>query len=178
MSMPACRFPSFPLRVVLGLSGKKQLQARPLTLTLTLMLPRVPHPSPDLEECLSVLKQAEQVGAVHMVGCSSNPKAKPSNRPQPGSGVTQTPRIQPCPLLNSICQAAPPLTLHEMASGMGIQVADMTQGGEIQATVRAALDAARGRGEVVVVCGSFMVMHDAKQGMGLSTLPRDPLLLR
>ena len=97
---------------------------------------------------MRVIRSAGQVEAVHVMGDAANQKAA-------DCGV-----------------------LREAAQGVGLRVAELVEGGGVEATVRPAIEEAGRNGEVVVVCGSFMVMHDAKQGMGLTTFPRDPILLR
>jgi len=119
------RFPSVPLRVVLGLSGKK-----------------------DASECLEVIRSCSAVECLHLVVQKNNPKAADAH------------------------------SLSAASTDIGLRPAELVDDGAIEETVRLALEKAGRRGEVVVVCGSFMIMHDAKRTMGIQTVQQDPILLR
>lgn len=119
------RFPDVPLRVVFGLSSKKEIHA-----------------------CFQVLSRLQADNALHIVTDSSN------------------------------CKSADAEALMNVARQTGLEPEEILYDGAVEPTLNHALETAGRRGEVVVVCGSFMIMHSARRVLGITNLPEDPVMLR
>ena len=65
----------------------------------------------------------------------------------------------------------------QAALQLGIAPEETIQGGDVEATVAHAVQLAGRRGEVVVVCGSFMIMTGARKIVDPRSLILDPIHL-
>jgi len=140
------RFPNVPLRVVLGLSSKK-----------------------DAAKCVAELQKCS-LHSLHLVTDDHNQKA---------AGVETLEDAARAAGLEVKSDGSCSVELALASYLLSVfQVEELVEGGDVEATVRTAVDIAGRKGEVVVVCGSFMIMHEAKSGMCIPTLERDPIHLR
>jgi len=65
--------------------------------------------------------------------------------------------------------------LLSVANEVGLQPEAVIEGGSVEPTVRHALEVAGRRGEVVVICGPFLIMHSARKAAGVEILQEDPI---